>query len=97
MRRGLRNWTAISAALWIFVAGAVAHAQITKALPFETPVTTATLPKSTVAGLPTCNASLNGQVFIVTDLLLPTILGIITGGGAVQATVHCNGTNWVGG
>lgn len=78
--------------------GATAHAQITKMIPYDgSTITTQSIPSSTVAGLPPCNASNNGQVFLVTNLLLPTILGTITGGGAVVALVHCNGTNWVGG
>jgi len=56
---------------------------------------TGSAPSSTVAGLPTCNASLNGQIYFVTNLLTPTVLGTAIGGGAVQALVHCNGTNWI--
>lgn len=52
-------------------------------------------PTATVATLPSCSASLKGQMWLVTDALLPLLLGIISGGGAVTAGVTCNGTNWV--
>jgi len=52
-------------------------------------------PASTVAGLPTCSAALNGRIFTVTNALAPTIAGIVVGGGAVTILVHCNGTNWI--
>ena len=60
------------------------------------PATTANIPTSIVSGLPACNASTNGQIYLVTDALLPSILGLLTGGGAVTIVSHCNnGTGWV--
>lgn len=50
---------------------------------------------SVVASLPTCNAGAAGVMYLATDLLTPTALGIAVGGGAVIAPVVCNGTNWV--
>lgn len=50
---------------------------------------------SIVGSLPTCNAGAQGVMYLATDLLTPTALGIAIGGGAVIAPVVCNGTNWV--
>lgn len=49
----------------------------------------------TVAGLPTCNAGLEGATLGASDLLAPTFLTAATGGGAVHGKVYCNGTAWV--
>lgn len=50
----------------------------------------------TVAGLPTCNSSFEGQSEGVTDgAATPVYLAITTGGGSVHHSVYCNGTNWV--
>jgi hypothetical protein len=49
----------------------------------------------TVATLPTCNASFEGQMEGVSDALSPAYLAVVTGGGTVHAPVYCNGTNWV--
>lgn len=57
----------------------------------------AAIKRATVAALPTCNAGLNGSIYVVTDALLPTVLGTLTGGGAVTTLIHCNGTAWVAG
>lgn len=58
--------------------------------------TTATkLIASVVGSLPTCNGAGQGLLYLATDLLTPTALGIAVGGGAVIAPVLCNGTNWV--
>lgn len=45
----------------------------------------------TVATLPT---GVQGDTAFCTDLLAPTFLGIVVGGGAVVARVFHNGTNW---
>lgn len=55
----------------------------------------AEIPTITVAGLPVCNAGNNGSIYLVTNALLPTVLGIVVGGGAVSTLVHCNGTNFI--
>ena len=47
-----------------------------------------------IAGLPAAAAS-GGQVFIVTDALLPALGGIVAGGGAVAVCVWSNGSNWI--
>lgn len=58
--------------------------------------TTATkLLASVVGSLPTCNGAGQGLMYLATDLLTPTALGVAVGGGAVIAPVVCNGTNWV--
>lgn len=54
-----------------------------------------TRPSSTTAGLPTCNSTILGQEYIVTDALLPVALANIAGGGAVKIGVTCNGVNWI--
>ena len=60
------------------------------------PATASNIPTSIVSALPACNASTNGQIYLVTDALLPSILGVLTGGGAVTIISHCNsGTGWV--
>lgn len=58
--------------------------------------TTATkLIASVVGSLPTCNGAGQGLMYLATDLLTPTALGVAVGGGAVIAPVVCNGTTWV--
>lgn len=52
-------------------------------------------PSSTVVTLPTCTSALNTRIYTVTDALLPSLAGIVAGGGAVVVLVHCNGTNWI--
>lgn len=84
--------------VWLVLGFSVVNAQTTKIIPFDgTPVTTTNTPHVTVSGLPACNTAANGLVFYVTDLLLPTLLGLLVGGGGVVALVHCNGVNWVAG
>lgn len=48
-----------------------------------------------VGSLPTCNGGSAGVLYMATDLLTPTALGIAIGGGAIIAPVLCNGTNWI--
>ena len=50
---------------------------------------------STVSGLPSCTAALQGTLFIATDALTPVALSTVTGGGAVKVLVFCNGANWI--
>ena len=60
------------------------------------PATASNIPTSIVSALPACNASTNGQIYLITDALLPSILGVLTGGGAVTLVSHCiSGTGWV--
>ncbi len=49
----------------------------------------------TVATLPTCNSSFEGQMEGVSDAVSPSYLTTVTGGGSVHVPVYCNGTNWV--
>jgi hypothetical protein len=49
---------------------------------------------STIAGLPAAAASA-GQVFIVTDALVPALGGIVAAGGAVKVSVWSDGSNWL--
>lgn len=49
----------------------------------------------TVAQLPTCNSTTLGQVFRVTDSLVPALGGVVAGGGAVAVIVRCNGTSFL--
>ncbi len=75
---------------------AAASAQTTKILPFDgTIVNTSNVPSKTTANLPICNASSVGQIYIVTDALLPSLGVAIVGGGAVTVFVACNATNWL--
>jgi hypothetical protein len=50
--------------------------------------------QSTVSTLPTCNATTKGQIFFVTDSLLPALGTAIAGGGTVNVLVFCSGTTW---
>lgn len=59
------------------------------------PFAISNVPNATVVGLPVCNASRSGLVYLVTNALLPTVLSVVVGGGSVQVLVHCNGTSWV--
>lgn len=55
-----------------------------------------TRPTSTVATLgTTCTSGQAGQMYLVTDALLPAALAVVAGGGAVKVGVLCNGTNWI--
>jgi hypothetical protein len=49
----------------------------------------------TVATLPACNSSFEGQLEGVTDAASPAYLATVTGGGSVHVPVYCNGTSWV--
>lgn len=52
------------------------------------------LPASTVANLPTCNASNQDLMYIATDTTTPTYRSALTGGGAVRTPVYCDGASW---
>lgn len=52
-------------------------------------------PTTVVNSLPTCNAGAQGQMYLVTDALLPVSLATVANGGAVKIGVLCNGTNWI--
>lgn len=54
-----------------------------------------TAPSSTVASLPTCNAGTAGALYLVTNALAPVALSVVVGGGLINVSVICNGTNWV--
>lgn len=49
----------------------------------------------TVATLPTCNSSFEGQLEGVSDAVSPAYLAAVSGGGSVHTPVYCNGTAWV--
>jgi hypothetical protein len=49
----------------------------------------------TVATLPTCGTSFEGQMEGVSDASSPTYLATVTGGGSAHVPVYCNGTSWV--
>ena len=49
----------------------------------------------TVAQLPPCTPSFEGQMEGVTDGLNVTYLGVIGGGGTTHVPVYCNGSLWV--
>lgn len=50
---------------------------------------------TTVASLPTCNAAHKSARYFVTDQATATAyLGAVTGSGATQQAVTCDGTNW---
>lgn len=53
------------------------------------------MPTSTVGALPACATGLRGQMYIVTDALLPVTIANVAAGGAVVVGVLCNGTNWI--
>lgn len=57
--------------------------------------TAATVPSSTVAGLPACNAGATGLVYTVTNALTPALGLAVVGGGVVSVVVKCNGTSWL--
>lgn len=48
----------------------------------------------TVATLPTCNGTTTHSMASVSDATAPTYNATLTGGGAVQIPVYCNGTAW---
>lgn len=49
---------------------------------------------STVAGLPTCDSSITGQIRYVSDASAPTWNAPLSGSGAVRVLALCNGTDW---
>lgn len=49
---------------------------------------------TTVAALPTCNSGTKGMLEIVTDALLPTFLGTVSGGGTNVVLIMCDGSTW---
>jgi hypothetical protein len=53
-----------------------------------------TLPVSSVAELPACNAGLNGSIAAVSDAAAPAYNAIVTGGGSASIPVYCNGSAW---
>jgi hypothetical protein len=66
------------------------NAVATFAKPPVLPVyTVATLPATAAAGM------VQGAIAIVTDALVPTYLGALTGGGAVVTPVFYNGSAWI--
>jgi len=50
---------------------------------------------NSVATLPPCNATFEGQMESVNDAVSPSYLGTVTGGGSAHVPVYCNGTSWV--
>lgn len=49
---------------------------------------------TTVAALPTCNATRKGYTIVVSDASSPTYNATVTGGSTSVIDVICNGTNW---
>lgn len=58
-------------------------------------VTLPVAPITVVGSLPSCAAGSKGAIYMVTDALTPVVLSAVTGGGAVNVLVVCNGTNWI--
>lgn len=54
-----------------------------------------TLTMITSASIPACAAGTNGGVAYVSDATSNAYGAVYTGGGAVRAMIHCNGSNWV--
>jgi hypothetical protein len=50
---------------------------------------------TTVASLPACSATNEGERRGVSDATLTTFLSTVAGGGANHVPVYCNGANWV--
>ena len=71
-----------------------ALAQNTMVVP-QVSIVAFSVPSTTVANLPTCNAAANGQISTVTNALTPTLGLAVVGGGAITLLVHCNGTSWI--
>lgn len=101
----MKRMLKITIAAFLFSASASAFAQVpavnsgTATYPasgvIPTTTTATKLLASVVGSLPTCNGAGQGLMYLATDLLTPTALGVAIGGGAVIAPVVCNGTNWV--
>jgi len=52
------------------------------------------LKKTTVSGLPTCNAAAEGTMIAVTDATSTTFNAALAGSGANHVVAYCNGTGW---
>lgn len=52
------------------------------------------LPAYTVATLPTCSATLQYSMAVVTDASSPTYNGALAAGGSAKIPVFCNGSKW---
>lgn len=87
----------LALALTLFAAGANAQAQTSKfGIPSTSGAGGVQLLTSTVAQLPTCDASHVGILRAVTDAAAtPLYNAIVASGGTVRVVVMCNGTNWV--
>lgn len=48
----------------------------------------------TVAGLPTCNATMQNSLAVATDTASPAYNAIVTGASSTRIPVFCDGTNW---
>lgn len=53
------------------------------------------IPTAALEIIPTCNTSLQGTMYEVTDALLPAALATVAGSGAVKVGVTCNGSNLI--
>ena len=51
--------------------------------------------KSTVMGLPMCEAAIEDEIRIVTDADTPVLGMEVVGGGALTALVTCDGMDWI--
>lgn len=72
--------------------GACALPGVPGALCAQGPIDTA---GTTVAGLPACTAALHGAIYHVTDAASPAAGQPVTGGGATETLVECNGASWL--
>lgn len=81
----------------LLIAETVAAAQTSKfGIPSTNGAGGVQLLMSTVAQLPTCDASHVGILRGVYDAAaVPVYNATVAGGGAVRVVVMCNGTNWV--
>lgn len=92
----IRHWLwpgVITAAIW--GAGIWGYSKIAFGEQMGMSPNSMMMQSSTVGNLPTCNASLQGQIMLVTDGLLPTFLVAVAAGGAVKVPVVCNGAGWI--
>jgi hypothetical protein len=80
------------AAFTLLFAGA-AHAQEARPVIVVGPAMQA--PSTTVGALPACNAASSGNVYLVTNALVPVLGATVVTGGAVSVLVRCNATNWL--
>lgn len=51
-------------------------------------------PTSTVAALPSCNSSIEGATYVVTNALTPALSVAVVDGGAVHVQVICLSSVW---